>query len=81
MRRVRILANSATRKAHLIEKRIAMAASHCLFGALELFSQFLANDRQLRRCFDADANTAVTDFDHGHGNLISDKNSFANFST
>jgi hypothetical protein len=52
-----------------------------LLGALELFSEFFADNRQLLRRFNADANAAVTDFDNGHGNLISDKNSFADFST
>jgi hypothetical protein len=50
-------------------------------GSLQLLGQFLADDRQLGRRFDANAHSTMADFDHGDRDLVTDQNPLADFST
>jgi hypothetical protein len=58
-----------------------LAGSDGALGALEFFGEFFADDRELRRCFDTDADAAMANLDHGDRDLIADQNPFADFST
>jgi hypothetical protein len=65
----------------LVQLWICGFASQFAFRAVQLVGQLLANDGQLGWRFNANPNSAVTQLNDRHGDLIADENSLANLTT
>jgi hypothetical protein len=50
-------------------------------GLVHRFGQLFADNGELGRCFDPDTHAAVSELDHGDGDLVANENAFADFST